>query len=172
MQVAIIGGGVTGLAAANRLQDVGGKDVTVRLIEGSDRWGGVIATDRRDGCVLERGPDSMITDKPWGLALARRLGLESELIGTNEANRRSFVVRDGQLMPVPEGFQLLAPSRFGPLVGSRIFSWPGKARMALDLLLPRREGDLDESLGAFVTRRLGRESLERMAQPMIAGIYG
>jgi oxygen-dependent protoporphyrinogen oxidase len=172
MQVAIIGGGVTGLAAAHRLQEVGGKDVSVRLIEGSDRLGGVIATDRRDGFVLEQGPDSMITDKPWGLALARRLGLEAELIGTNETNRRSFVVRGGELMPVPEGFQLLAPSRFGPLVGSRIFSWPGKARMAFDLFLPRREDNSDESLGSFVTRRLGREALDRMAQPMIAGIYG
>lgn len=171
----VIGGGVTGLAAAHRLLELSegrGGDLEVTVLEASDRPGGAIATERRDGFVLELGPDSMITDKPWGLALARRLGLQEEVLGTQEMHRRSFVVRNGKLEPVPEGFQLLAPARFGPLVGTPIFSWPGKARMALDLVIPRREGDEDESLGHFVLRRLGREALERMAQPMIAGIYG
>ncbi|HEU4753415.1 MAG TPA: protoporphyrinogen oxidase, partial [Armatimonadota bacterium] len=134
--------------------------------------GGVIATERRDGFALEHGPESFITDKPWGLDLARRLRLEEQLVGTRPEHRRSFVVRNGKLLPVPEGFQILAPSRFGPLVRTPIFSWPGKARMALDLLLPPRRDGADESLGGFVLRRLGREALDRMAQPMIAGIYG
>jgi oxygen-dependent protoporphyrinogen oxidase len=175
MRVVVIGGGVTGLAAAHRLGELAaerGLTLDLRLLEASDRLGGVIRTVHREGCVLEHGPDSMITDKPWGLALAKRLGLEAEIIGTQAQHRRSFVVHGGRLHPVPEGFQLLAPSRFGPLVSTPLFSWPGKARMALDLLLPARQEDADESLGAFVTRRLGREALERIAQPMIGGIYG
>lgn len=175
MRIAVVGGGITGLAAAHRLLELAkerGQHVEVSLLEGGDHLGGVISTRRDDGFVLENGPDAMITDKPWGLALARRLGLQDELMGTQDAHRRSFVVRNGTLMPVPEGFQLLAPSRFGPLVSTPIFSWPGKLRMALDLLIPRRTDDTDESLGHFVQRRLGQEALDRMAQPMIAGIYG
>lgn len=175
MRLVVIGGGISGLAAAHRAIELAAErslQVEVRLIEAGERLGGTISTARRDGFVLEDGPDSMITDKPWGLALARRLGMEDEIIGTAEAHRRSFVVRNGGLLPVPEGFQLLAPSRFGPLVRTPIFSLAGKARMALDLVIPRRRENGDESLGRFVLRRLGREALERMAQPMIAGIYG
>jgi len=110
------------------------------------------------------------------LQLAKEIGLESRLIETNEAHRRSFIVRGGRLRPVPEGFQLLAPTRFWPFVTTDIFSWAGKARMALDLVLPRRaategNGADDESLAQFVRRRFGREALERMAQPMVGGIY-
>jgi oxygen-dependent protoporphyrinogen oxidase len=175
LRVAVVGGGISGLAAAHRLVELGestGSALEVSLLEGGDRWGGTIGTERDGEFVLERGPDSMITDKPWGLALAKRLGLESELIGTQQSHRRSFVVRAGRLLPVPEGFQLLAPGKFGPLITTPIFSPLGKARMALDLVLPPRSVEGDESLGSFVLRRLGREALDRMAQPMIAGIYG
>src|SRR5205085_2277579 len=108
------------------------------------------------------------------LELARRLGLAERIIGTNEQHRRSFVVRGNRLHPTPEGFQLLAPSRMLPFLTTNIFTWRGKARMALDLILPRRKdtnGQQDESLAAFVRRRFGREALERMAQPMVGGIY-
>jgi oxygen-dependent protoporphyrinogen oxidase len=136
--------------------------------------GGIIRTERRDGFLLEAGPDSFISEKPEAVELAKRIGLASRLIETNEEHRRSFIVRKGRLNAVPEGFQLLAPSRFWPFVTTPIFSWTGKARMALDLLLPRRRdenGSGDESLAQFVKRRFGREALERMAQPMIGGIY-
>lgn len=175
MRVIVIGGGITGLAAAHRLTELAqerGVTVELRLLEASDRLGGVIATGRRDDFILESGPDSFITDKPWALQLCRRIGLEERLIPTNTRNRRSYVVRGRRLHPVPEGFQLLAPTRFWPLATSGIFSWPGKARMALDLVLPPRCDEGDESVGAFVQRRLGREALERMAQPMVGGIYG
>lgn len=175
MRLVVIGGGITGLAAAHRALELAGeqrRDLKLRLLEASPRLGGTIGTERRDGYVLEEGPESFITDKPWGLALAKRVGLEGELIGTQDAFRRSFVVRNGKLLPVPEGFQLLAPSRFGPLARTPIFSWPGKLRMGLDLFLPRRREESDESLGGFVLRRLGREALERLAEPMIGGIYG
>jgi oxygen-dependent protoporphyrinogen oxidase len=175
MRILVVGGGITGLAAAHRLVELARErslDLDVRLLEAEERVGGAVSTLRRDGFVLENGPDSMITDKPWGLDLARRLGLHDWLIGTQPTHRRSFVARGGKLLPVPEGFQLLAPSRFAPLAASPIFSWAGKLRMAMDLLIPPRRDEGDESLGAFVLRRLGREALERMAQPMVAGIYG
>jgi oxygen-dependent protoporphyrinogen oxidase len=177
-RVLVVGGGVSGLAAAHRLRELsaGGVDagVEVLLLEASDRLGGTVRTHRRDGFLIEGGPDSFISEKPEALALARRLGLGPRLVQTNERHRRSFVVRGGRLRPTPEGFQLLAPSRMLPFLTTDIFTWRGKARMALDLLLPRRKGANghdDESLAAFVRRRLGREALERMAQPMVGGIY-
>lgn len=168
--VVIIGGGISGLAAAQRLLE---QNVYVTILEASNRLGGTIQTEHRDGFLLERGPDSFISEKPQAVELAKRLGLESRLIQTNEQFRRSFIVRDGRLRPVPEGFQLLAPSRLWPFITSDIFSVAGKARMAADLLLPRKHtnGTNDESLASFVRRRLGVEALDRMAQPMVGGIY-
>jgi oxygen-dependent protoporphyrinogen oxidase len=175
-RVVIIGGGISGLAAAYQLtKRSAGRALEVLLLEASARVGGTVRTLRRDGFLLEAGPDSFISEKPEALALARELGLEARLIETNETHRRSFIVRGGVLRPVPEGFQLLAPTRFWSFVTTDIFSWPGKARMALDLLLPRRassaNGNDDESLAQFVRRRFGREALQRMAQPMVGGIY-
>ncbi len=180
-RVVIIGGGITGLAAAHRLLErshESGKRVDLTVLEAGSRPGGIVQTRERDGFLLESGPDSFISEKPAALALVKRLGLESHLIETNQHHRRSFIVRQGRLLPVPEGFHLLAPSRFWPFVKSDIFSWSGKARMALDLLLPRRKlngnnvgNNADESLAEFVRRRLGNEALERMAQPMVGGIY-
>src|SRR5688572_12085749 len=183
-RVVIVGGGIAGLAAAHRLVErtqAEGKRIDLSLLEASGRIGGIIQTRERDGFLLESGPDSFISEKPEALKLTRRLGLEPHLIQTNEQHRRSFVVRRGRLLPVPEGFHLLAPARFWPFVTSDIFSWVGKARMAMDLLLPRGNaakhhddprskralnGDVhrnagddpftDESLAQFVRRRLGR----------------
>jgi oxygen-dependent protoporphyrinogen oxidase len=170
-RILIVGGGVSGLAAAQRLIELGQTNVT--LLEASSRLGGTIHTEYRDDFLIERGPDSFISEKPEGLALAKRLGLESQLIQTNEKYRRSFIVRNGRLRAVPEGFQLLAPSRMWPFLTSDIFSVAAKARIAMDLFLPRKStnGSQDESLASFVRRRLGQEALERMAQPMVGGIY-
>jgi oxygen-dependent protoporphyrinogen oxidase len=172
-RVVIVGGGISGLAAAYRLAEVAHEKAHVTLLEASERLGGIVETQHRDGFLLERGPDSFISEKPEAVALAKRLGIESRLIQTNEEQRRSFIVRNGRLRPVPEGFQLLAPSRIWPFISTDIFSVPGKLRMAADLLLPRKQsnGIDDESLASFVRRRLGREALERMAQPMVGGIY-
>ncbi|HJS25098.1 MAG TPA: protoporphyrinogen oxidase [Pyrinomonadaceae bacterium] len=171
-RIVIIGGGISGLAAAHRVLELN-PAAHVTILEASNRLGGTIRTEFRDGFLLERGPDSFISEKPQAVALAKRLGLESRLIETNEKYRRSFIVRDGRLRPVPEGFQLLAPSRMWPFITSDIFSVAGKARMAADLFLPRKStnGTTDESLASFVRRRLGVEALDRMAQPMVGGIY-
>jgi oxygen-dependent protoporphyrinogen oxidase len=175
LRIVVIGGGIAGLAAAHRFQEIArerSQPLEVLLIEGSARPGGVVGTERREGFLLERGPDSFLTEKPYALDLCRRLGLAERLIGVRPSHGRSFLVRSGRLLPIPDGFQLLAPSRLRPFLGSPIFSWPGKLRMAMDWVLPPRRDDGDESLAAFVERRLGREALERMAQPLIAGIYG
>src|ERR1044071_3605406 len=175
-RVCIVGGGVSGLAAAHRLVELQSEDnpVEVVLLEASGRVGGTVRTHKREGFLIEGGPDSFISEKPEALNLARRLGLAGRIIETNERHRRSFVVSRGHLRPTPEGFQLLAPSRMLPFLTTDIFTWRGKARMALDLILPRRRGANgldDESLAAFVRRRFGQEALERMAQPMVGGIY-
>jgi oxygen-dependent protoporphyrinogen oxidase len=173
VKLAVVGGGIAGLAAAHRATEWArerGRTVEVVLLEAADRLGGTIQTERRDGFLVELGPDSFLSEKPWALALCRRLGLESALVRTDDRFRRVYVVRQGRLHPLPEGFQLLAPTRLRPLITSPLFSWRGKLRMALDLVLPRGGGS-DESLGSFVRRRLGREALERVAQPLVAGIY-
>jgi oxygen-dependent protoporphyrinogen oxidase len=177
-RIVIIGGGISGLAAALRCVEQGAqlnRAPEVLLLEGSQRLGGIIHTKKRDGFLLEGGPDSFISEKPEAISLARRVGLADHLIETTEEHRRSFIVRGGRLHAVPEGFHLLAPSLLWPFIKTPIFSWAGKARMALDLILPRRaavdHGEPEESLAQFVRRRLGREALERMAQPMVGGIY-
>jgi len=175
-QIVVIGGGISGLAAAHRLQELrteSNSQFEITLLESSSRLGGSLQTIERDGFLLEGGADSFISEKPEAIRLSERLGISSRLIETNTEHRRSFIVRNGQLHPVPEGFHLLAPTRFWPFVTTKIFSWPGKARMALDLVIPRRaeNGSNDESLAQFVRRRLGREAFERMAQPMVGGIY-
>ena len=176
-RVVIIGGGISGLAAAHRLVERCGQSngrMEIVLLEASERLGGIVRTERRDGFLLEGGPDSFISEKPEAIDLAKRVGLAARLLETNAEHRRTFIVRGGKLHAVPEGFQLLAPTRFWPFVASGIFSLKGKARMALDLFLPKRaaaNGNDDESLAQFVRRRLGREALERMAQPMVGGIY-
>src|SRR5207245_4108143 len=134
--------------------------VVTGVVGSRPRRGGAIATEPVDGFLVETGPDSFLSEKPWALALCRRLALEDRLVRTDDRFRRIFVLFGGRLHPLPEGFQLLAPTRLGPFLRSRLLSWPGKLRMALDLVLPRGAGG-DESLGDFVRRRLGRAALER-----------
>ena len=173
MKLVVIGGGITGLAAAHRAVELArerGVALDLTLIEARERLGGTIASERVDGFLVEAGPDSFLSEKPWALALCRRLGVEDRLVRTDDRFRKVFVWFGGRLHPLPDGFQLLAPTAMRPFVTSSLFSLPGKLRMALDLVLPRGHAD-DESLGAFVRRRLGAEALERVAQPLVAGIY-
>ena len=173
-RIAVIGGGISGLAAAHRLVELSrahGLPIDLRLLEARARLGGVIDTERAGGFVIEAGPDSFLSEKPAALRLCERLGIAARLVGTREEFRRTYVVRGGTLQPLPDGFLLMAPTRFWPLVTTPLFSWAGKLRMALDLFLPRRAAVADESLTSFVTRRLGREALERVAQPLVGGIY-
>jgi oxygen-dependent protoporphyrinogen oxidase len=174
LRVAVVGGGIAGLAAAYRLLELSRErnhPADIVLLEAGSRLGGVIRTERVDDFVIEAGPDSFLTERPWGVNLSQRLGLTEHLIGTRGENRKTYVVHDGELHPLPDGFLLMAPTRFRPLVASKLFTWAGKLRMAADLVLPRAAECSDESLAHFVTRRLGREALERVVQPLIGGIY-
>jgi protoporphyrinogen/coproporphyrinogen III oxidase len=173
MKLVVVGGGIAGLSAAHRAVELArerGSTLELTLIEARERLGGSIASERVDGFLVEAGPDSFLSEKPWALALCRRLGVEDRLVRTDDRFRKVFVWYRGRLHPLPDGFQLLAPTALRPFATSSLFSLPGKLRMALDLVLPRGGGD-DESLGAFVRRRLGAEALERVAQPLVAGIY-
>ncbi len=142
----------------------------IRLLEASPRLGGSIRTAQRDGFLLEAGPECVLTEKPRILEFCRELGLESELISTQTQHRRSFVVKSGRLHPVPEGFYLIGPSHVGHFLRSSLISWRGKWRVLCEPFIPVRHYE-DESLASFVRRRLGEEVLERLAQPLLAGIY-
>lgn len=168
-KVVVVGGGPAGLAAAYHLRQRGAEVV---LCEASDRIGGLLRTEKRDGYVIEHGAESIITTKPEALELSKTLGLEPRIIRTRKENRGAYVVRGGQLVRIPKGFNVVAPASPMGLLKSDVLSWSGKARAALDVVLPRGGQGDDESLGHFVRRRFGSELLERLAQPMAAGIYG
>ena len=168
--VVVVGGGITGLTTAYRLA-APGTGVRVTLLESRDRLGGNIQTRRVDGCVVDGGPDAWVVTKPHATDLARELGLADRLIGTTAKNRRLYVRSEGALHVFPEGAFLIVPTRVLPFARTRLVSARGRARMALDLALPRRRGAEDESMADFVRRRLGREALDRVAEPLLAGIY-
>jgi len=158
LRVAIAGAGVAGLACAHRLlaatrERAAPLDLTI--LEAADRPGGVIVTERIDGCLVEGGPDCFVSDRPWGIDLCRRAGLADEIVGTGVEHRRSFILRGRRLLPIPEGYQLLAPSRLLPFASTRILDLAGKLRAACDLILPRGPASDDESLASFVRRRFG-----------------
>ena len=170
-RIAVVGGGIAGLAAAQRLLTLA-PTAEVALFEASGRLGGVLRTDRVDGYLIERSADNFITNLPWGLELCRELGIESELLPTDPQRRKALVVSRGKLHPVPAGFQLLTPSQAWPLATSPLLSFGGKLRMAAEYFVPRRSPGLtDESLESFAVRRLGREAYERLVQPLVSGIF-
>jgi protoporphyrinogen/coproporphyrinogen III oxidase len=167
VDVAIVGGGIAGLAAAFDLQSRG---VSVRVLEASTRVGGVIATDRFDDWVVDAGPDSLLVQKPAAVALCRELGIADRLVSTLTP-RTAYVLRDDRLHPIAEGSFLGFPITAAALARSRLFSLAGKVRMASELLIPRRTTDEDESIGAFVRRRFGDEAVDYLAEPLLAGIH-
>jgi oxygen-dependent protoporphyrinogen oxidase len=167
VDVAIVGGGIAGLAAAYELQRHG---VSVRVLEAGSRPGGVVTTEHVDGWVIDGGPDSMLVQKPAAVALCRELGIADRLIPTL-APRTAYVMRDGQLYPLAEGSFLGFPLRFRGLAQSSLFTIGGKLRLASEMFVPRRGGDEDESIGAFVRRRFGEEAVEYLAEPLLAGIH-
>ncbi|HLF27454.1 MAG TPA: protoporphyrinogen oxidase [Anaerolineae bacterium] len=169
-RVVIVGGGIAGLAAAYRLQQTA-PDAAITLVESEQRLGGKIVTERVAGFVIEGGPDSFLSYKPRGLGLCRELGLEDRLHGTNEKVHRTYVMRGQKLYPLPEGLSGLIPSRFGPMLKTGLISPIGKLRMGLDYVIPSRSGNGDETLAAFVQRRLGRELYDRLIEPLLSGIY-
>lgn len=170
-RILIIGGGISGLAAAFRLQELFAEKLAITLLEEKSRLGGVIETRRQDGFILEAGPDSMVSAKPGAVELCRRLAIEDQIISTNEKFRQSFLYQGGRLLPVPKGFYLIAPAKLSALWDAPQLSLQGKFRAACDLVIPKRRGGGDESIGSFIRRRLGQEVYEKIGQPMMGGIY-
>ena len=154
-RVLVIGAGITGLAAANRLVELNqtaANPIEVLLLEGSKRLGGIVRTEERDGFLLEHGPDSFLSEKPEVINLSARIGIKSRLVQTNPRYRYSFIVNKGRLCKVPKGFHLLAPSRLWPMITSDIFSWRGKARVLLETVVPKRASNGDVDAGGADTR--------------------
>ena len=166
VDVLVIGGGIAGLAAAYELELTG---LDVRLLEASTRLGGVIHTERTDGWVIDTGPDALLAQKPAAVELCRELGLGDRLISTR-LPRTAYVLRDGRLCPLVEGSFLGFPVGVGALARSSLFTWPGKLRMACEVLVPRAHGD-DESIASFTRRRFGNEALDYLGEPLLAGIH-
>lgn len=169
-RVVIVGSGVSGLSVAYYLKKER-KDLEVLVLEKNGRCGGNIITDQVDGFTVEGGPDCFITEKPWALKLCQETGLGDRLIGTNDDKRNVFILWKGKLHTLPEGFMLLVPTSFLPFILSGLISPLGKLRVSLDLIIPRKRSDEEESLADFVRRRLGNEILEKIAEPLVAGIH-
>lgn len=168
--VAVIGGGVTGLAAAHAVSRER-PDLDVTLLEQSDRLGGKILTESIDGYTIEGGPDSFLSVKPRGVGLSQDLGLDDRFIRPVEENAGSFVLSRGRLVPIPEGLSGLVPSRLGPMFRTPLLSPAGRMRVAMELALWPKPGNGDESVADFIGRRFGDEVYERMIEPLMAGIY-
>jgi protoporphyrinogen/coproporphyrinogen III oxidase len=173
-RIIVVGGGIAGLSAAYYTQK-NIPDAHVTLIESASQWGGKITTDRvafDDGqFIIEGGPDTFLASKPWGVALCKELGLGERLHGTNQNKKNTYVLNNGRLLPLPEGLAMMIPSDIPSILRSRLISWFGKTRMGLDFLLPPHRLNGDESLGSFVSRRLGREAYENLIEPLMSGIY-
>src|SRR5262249_36528673 len=131
---------------------------------------GVILSEELDGFTIDAGPDAMLVQKPQGIELCREIGLGDRLVPTNPP-RLAFIQRGGRLHPLPESSVLGIPTRFGPFIRTQLFSWPGKVRMAAELVTPPRRDDDDESIGAFMRRRFGQEAVDYLAEPLLAGIH-
>jgi oxygen-dependent protoporphyrinogen oxidase len=173
-KVAIIGGGITGLSAAYSIKKAieSGADIDYVVLEKSSRLGGKINTLRtEDGFIIEGGPDCFVSTKPWVFELARELGCEDRLIGSNDRNKKTYVLVNGKLRELPDGIMMMVPTKIKPFITTDLFSWFGKMRMAMDLLIPKKKESGDESLASFVNRRLGKEALDRIAEPLVAGIH-
>src|SRR5215471_4506552 len=173
-QVAIVGGGISGLTAAFHLEKARalGADLGYTVIEAGQRLGGSMYSDWVEGCLVEAGPDSFLTEKPWALTLCKELGIEDQLIGSNDAQRKTYIVVNNRLIPMPDGLLFMVPTKLVPTALSPLFSWKTKVRMARELMHPPRPMDNDETGGEMVERHFGAELVDRLADPLLSGVYG
>jgi len=173
-RIAIIGGGISGLAAAYALEEKrrAGIEAEYVLFEGAARFGGVLVTDRVDGCLLEAGADSFLTEKPWAIELCAKLGLADQLIGSNDSERKTYILVHGKLIEMPDGLMFMVPTKLAPTVLSPLFSAQTKLRMAREWFHPPHKANGDETVAAFVERHYGPEMVDRLADPLLSGVYG
>ena len=176
-KIIVVGGGIAGLSAAYYLQQKSENRIHITLLEQAAYWGGKIVTDRVDDLVpggsfvIEGGPDTFVVTKPWAVQLCTELGIADRLKGTNPQTKKTYVLKNNRLHELPGGLTMMIPTEIGPMVRSGLLSWPAKARMGLDYFLPAAPPDGDETLGGFVTRRLGRAAYESLIEPLMSGIY-
>jgi oxygen-dependent protoporphyrinogen oxidase len=174
MRIAIVGGGIAGLAAAYELEKAraAGAQVDYALYEERARLGGSLASEIVNGAVLERGPDSFLTEKPAAAELCREVGLGGELLPSNDAARKTYIVVRNRLVALPDGLMFLVPTKLIPTALTRLFGLRTKMRMGLELLHASRPSGGDESVAALVKRHFGQEAVDRLADPLLSGIYG
>ena len=173
-RIAIVGGGISGLAAAFALEErrLAGDALEFVVYESSPRFGGVLFTEQVEGCLIEAGPDSFLTEKPWAADLCRRLGIADQLIGSNDADRKTYILVKGKLVPMPDGLMFMVPTQLSPAILSSLFSPATKLRVAREWWYPARQSNGDESVAALVERHYGAEMVDRLADPLLAGVYG
>ncbi len=173
-RIAIIGGGISGLSAAFYLAKAraGGAELEYALFESGQRLGGCMASEQVEGCLVEAGPDSFLTEKPWAITLCQELGIADQLIGSNDSQRKTYIVVHGRLVAMPDGLMFMVPTRLLPTALSPLFSWDTKVRMARELLHPPRPMQEDETVAQLVERHFGPEVVDRLADPLLSGVYG
>jgi protoporphyrinogen/coproporphyrinogen III oxidase len=173
-RIAIVGGGISGLAAAFALEERrrAGESLEFVVYEAGPRFGGVLDTEQIDGCLVEAGPDSFLTEKPWASDLCRRLGMEDQLIGSNDGDRRTYILVKGRLVPMPDGLMFMVPTQLAPAMLTSLFSPSTKFRMVSEWRSAPRQSTADESVASLVERHYGAEMVERLADPLLSGVYG
>lgn len=165
----IVGGGISGLSAAYYLSKAG---IRPTLVERKPCVGGVIQTCVQQGCVLEEGPDGFMAAKPWAMNLIRELGLADQVMGSNDHSRVTYIVKNGKLVPMPEGLMMMVPTKILPLVETRLLSWGAKIRMGLEIFRQPHGPQPDRSVYEFLLDHYGEESIDYLAEPLLAGVYG
>src|SRR5580700_8904667 len=173
-RIAIIGGGISGLSAAFALEKrrQAGASLEYALFESSPRLGGVLVTERVDGCLVEAGPDSFLTEKPWASDLSREVGLGDQLVGSNDADRITYILAKGKLVVIPDGLMFMVPTKLTPTMLSPLFSTRTKLSMTREFFHPPHVAERDESVASFVARHYGPEMVDRLADPLLSGVYG
>ncbi len=173
-RIAIVGGGISGLSAAYALEEKrqSGTPVEYVLFEASPRLGGVLVTDHVDGCIVEAGPDSFLTEKPWAADLCGKIGLGDQLIGSNDSERKTYILARGKLVVMPDGLMFMVPTKILPTVFSPLFSVRTKMRMAAEWFHPPHKATEDETVAQMVERHYGSEMVDLLADPLLSGVYG
>jgi oxygen-dependent protoporphyrinogen oxidase len=173
-KIAILGGGIAGLSAAWTLEKIrrAGNPLEYRLYEAAGNLGGVIGSETIDGCVIEGGPDSFLTEKPAAAALCSELGIADQLLGSNDAERKTWIVVKNRLIPLPDGLMFMVPTKLLPTAFTRLFSWSTKLRMAREFLFPPPPATADESVAEMTRRHFGQETVDRLVSPLLSGVYG
>jgi protoporphyrinogen/coproporphyrinogen III oxidase len=174
MHIAIIGGGISGLSAAYYLEQerAAGAPVEYSLFESSPRLGGVMFSDKIEDCVVEGGPDSFLTEKPWANQLCAELGIAADLIGSNDSQRVTYILVKGRLVPMPDGLMFMVPTKLIPTALTSLFSWSTKFKMLGELMHPPQPVHKDETVAQMVERHFGTEVVDRLADPLLSGVYG